>query len=321
MAKAREKAVEVRNWIEEGLDPVFEKRKAAGIPSFKEAADRVYTANRKTWRNEKHEWQWKRTLEQFVYPMLGDIRVCDISGPMVRNVLAPIWLTKPETARRVRQRIGAVLDWAYSSGYRETEAPMRSITKGLPRQPKKDRHHPAMPYSDVSAFLTELRSRTTVGRLALEFAVLTAARSGEVREARWDEFDFDRNLWVIPAERMKADREHVVPLAAAALNVLKRCECFRVDGDALTFPGSRFGYPLSDMTLMKVLRDMKRPFTVHGFRSAFRDWESEETAYPGELAEAALAHAVKDRTEVAYRRGNLLEKRRKLMADWALYCA
>ncbi|WP_380873235.1 tyrosine-type recombinase/integrase [Sphingomonas sp. DBB INV C78] len=284
LAQARQKASEVRGWMEEGLDPVFEKRKAGGIPTFKEAAAKVYAANRKTWRNEKHEWQWKRTLEQFAYPMIGDIRVSDISGPIIRNVLAPIWLSKPETARRVRQRIGAVLDWAYSNGYREAEAPLRSVTKGLPRQPKKDGHHAAMPYAEVASFLSELRQRTTMGRLAVEFAVLTAARSGEVREAAWEQFDLERKLWTIPADRMKAGREHVVPLSGASLEVLERCACFRTKGEHLVFRGTRQRQPLSDMTLMKVLRDMKKPFTVHGFRSAFRDWVSEETTFAGELA-------------------------------------
>lgn len=319
LAQARERATQVRNWVEHGLDPVFEKRKARGIPTFKEAAAKVFAANRKTWRNEKHEWQWKRTLEQFVYPTLGDIRVCDITGPMIRNVLADIWLSKPETARRVRQRIGAVLDWSFANGYRETEAPMRSITKGLPRQPRASGHHAAMPYTDVSGFMTSLRTKETMGRLALEFAILTATRSGEVRLARWPEIDFAKKLWTIPPDRMKAGREHVVPLTAPALALLKKCLPLKTEATGLIFAGTT-GQALSDMTLIKVLRDMKLAVTVHGFRSTFRDWVSETTSYPGDLAEAALAHAVKDKTEAAYRRGTLLDKRRALMAEWATYC-
>lgn len=321
LSKARERARQIREWVEDGLDPVFEKRKAAGIPTFKEASKKVVELHRKTWRNEKHEAQWLRTLEMFAWPTLGDIRVSEITGPMVRNVLAEIWLTKPETARRVRQRIGAVLDWAYASGYREAEAPMRSISKGLPRQPKKgDQHFAAMPYAEVPAFMPRLRERESFSRLALQFAILTAARSGEVRGATWDEIDFDAALWTLPAERMKAKREHVVPLSGPAVRILRRCKQLRSGDERLIFPGSRPKQPMSDMTLTKLMREMEVPFTVHGFRSAFRDWASEETEVQGEVAEAALAHAVHDKTEAAYRRGNLLEKRKLLMAEWGRYC-
>lgn len=320
LALARERAREVRSWMEQGLDPVFEKRKAAGIPTFREAAAKVLALNKKTWRNEKHEAQWLRTLERFAFPTLGEIRVSEITGPMVRNVLAEIWLSKPETARRVRQRIGAVLDWAYASGYRETEAPMRSISKGLPRQPKKTGHFAAMPYSEVAAFMAKLRQRESFSRLALAFAILTAARSGEVRGATWEEIDFEKALWTIPAARMKAQREHVVPLSGPALRILERCAELHVANGRLIFPGSRIDQPMSDMTLTKLLREMKEPWTAHGFRSSFRDWASEETDIQGEVAEAALAHMVRDKTEAAYRRGNLLEKRRKLMENWARYC-
>jgi integrase len=240
---------------------------------------------------------------------------------MVRNVLAEIWLTKPETARRVRQRIGAVLDWAYASGYRETEAPMRSISKGLPRQPKKgDSHFAAMPYAEVPPFMTRLKERESFTRLALQFAILTAARSGEVRGATWDEIDFDAALWTIPADRMKAKREHVVPLPEPAVRVLRRCSQLRSGDEQLIFPGIRPRQPMSDMTLTKLLRELKVPVTVHGFRSSFRDWASEETDVQGEVAEAALAHTVPNKTGAAYRRGSLLEKRRALMRDWARFC-
>jgi integrase len=321
LSVARDRAREVRTWVELGLDPVFEKRKASGIPTFREATAKVFAANRKTWRNEKHEGQWLRTLESFAFPNIGDIRVSEITGPMIRNVLAEIWLTKPETARRVRQRIGAVLDWAFASGYRETEAPMRSITKGLPRQPKKDGHFAAMPYADVAAFMVRLRERESFSRLALQFAVLTAARSGEVRGAAWTEIDIKNALWTIPKERMKAQREHVVPLSKPALRIIERCRELRTRDCPLIFPGMKGDKPLSDMTLTKLLREMKQPYTAHGFRSAFRDWASEETDVQGEVAEAALAHMVRDKTEAAYRRGRLLEKRRKLMDDWSIYCA
>lgn len=320
LAQARERARQVRAWVEDGLDPLFERRKAAGIPTFKEATKKVLALHQKTWRNEKHEAQWLRTLEVYAWPALGDIRVSEITGPMVRNVLAEIWLTKPETARRVRQRIGAVLDWSYASGYRDAEAPMRSISKGLPRQPKKEGHFAAMPYAEVAAFMKRLRERESFSRLALQFAILTAARSGEVRMAEWDEIDFEHQLWTIPAERMKAKREHVVPLSKPALRILQRCKELRLRNEPLIFPGSRSKQPMSDMTLTKLLREMEVPYTAHGFRSSFRDWASEETEVQGEVAEAALAHMVRDKTEAAYRRGNLLEKRRHLMAGWGCYC-
>lgn len=319
LASARERARQVRSWMELGLDPAFERKKAAGIPTFREAAVKVLAAQRKSWKNKKHELQWSSTLEAYAFPRIGDVKVSDITGPMIRDLLAPIWLTKPETARRVRQRVGAVLDWAYASGYRESEAPMRAITKGLPRQPKKDQHFAAMPYEKVAAFIIDLRKRESFSRLALEFAILTAARSGEVRGCTWDEVDLENALWTLPKERMKADREHVVPLTAPALALLTRCAEHRQPGCDYVFPGTGWRSPLSDMTLTKLLKQMGQPYTVHGFRSSFRDWVSEETNHPSDVAEAALAHAINNKTEAAYRRGKLLQKRRVMMADWSAY--
>jgi integrase len=318
---ARERASEIRTWVEIGLDPLFERRKAQGIPTFREAAAKVLAQHRKTWRNEKHEKQWLSTLEAYAFPHIGNVQVSEITGPMIRNVLAEIWLAKPETARRVRQRIGTVLDWAYAAGYRDSEAPMRAITKGLPRQPKKDGHFAAMPFAKVPDFVPRLRLRESYSRLALEFAILTAARSGEVRLATFDEFDLSAKLWTIPKDRMKARREHVVPLCKRAVRIVERCAELRIRDCPIVFPGIRLRKPMSDMTLTKLLREMKEPYTVHGFRSAFRDWVSEETAHQSDVAEAALAHMVRDKTEAAYRRGNLLEKRRVLMNDWAAYCS
>ncbi|MEG8219512.1 integrase arm-type DNA-binding domain-containing protein [Sphingomonas sp. HH69] len=320
LAQARERAREIRTWMELGLDPLFERKKAQGIPTFREATAKVLAAHSKSWRNEKHESQWLQTLTSYAFPQIGDVKVSEITGPMIRNVLSEIWLSKPETARRVRQRIGTVLDWAYACGYRENEAPMRAISKGLPRQPKKDGHFAAMPYTQVPAFMVRLRDRESYSRLALEFTILTAARSGEVRGALWEEIDFELKLWTIAKDRMKASREHVVPLCPRAVHILQRCAELRVQNDVIIFPGMRGNKPMSDMTLTKLLKEMKQPYTAHGFRSAFRDWISEETDHPRDVAEAALAHAVKDKTEAAYRRGNLLEKRRRLMIDWATYC-
>jgi len=247
--------------------------------------------------------------------------VSDIGAPEIRDVLAPIWLSKPETARRVRQRIGTVLDWACVKGFRASEAPLRSLSKGLPRQPRKDRHFAAMSYIDVPEFIEQLQERESVGRLALEAVILTASRSGEVRFARWPELDLDAALWSIPADRMKMQRPHVVPLSQQAIRVFQRAEKFRVPATELIFPGQKSKKPLSDMTLLKILRDMDLEVTVHGFRSAFRDWAAEQTDFPGEVAEAALAHAVSNKAEAAYRRTDFLEKRRGMMRDWAHYCA
>lgn len=320
LAVAREKATIVRSQMEAGLDPVVERRKAEGIPTFREAAATVFAASQKTWRNGKHQWQWMRTLEMFAFPTIGDMRVSEITASQIHDVLAAIWLEKPETARRVRQRIGMVLDWAYSKGFRETEAPMRSISKGLPRQPRNAGHHAAMPFADLPAFLARMREKETWGRLALEAAILTAARSGEIRGATWDEIDFEAGLWTIPAGRMKAGKPHVVPLSPASRRIFERAAELRTAGARYVFHGARLDKPMSDMTLMKVLRDMAVGCTAHGFRSSFRDWVSESTNFSGDLAEAALAHAIGNRTEAAYRRGNLLEKRRTLMNAWGAYC-
>jgi integrase len=321
LAEARTRAAASRAQVEAGLDPVAQRRKAAGIPTFREAAAQVHAEHKKGWKNGKHQNQWLRTLEVYAFPTLGDRLVSEIDGPAVRDVLADIWTDKPETARRVRQRIGAVLDCAYSKGHRESEAPMRSLSKGLPRQPKKTGHHAAMPYADVPAFLDRLRERQSWGRLALEAAILTAARSGEVRGATWSEVDLEKALWVVPAARMKSGKEHAVPISPAALRVFQRAHELRTEGCPFVFHGAKRDKPMSDMTLMKVLRDMGESVTAHGFRSSFRDWVSEETQFSGDLAEAALAHAIPDKTEAAYRRGNLLEKRRGLMDAWGKFCA
>jgi integrase len=213
-----------------------------------------------------------------------------------------------------------VLDWAYASGMRPTEAPMRSVSRVLPRQPKKDGHFAAMPYDAVPSFLVHLHARLSAPRLALEFLILTATRSGEVRGARWDEIDLEAKLWTIPASRMKVGKEHVVPLSAAVIDVLGRTSQFHAPCSNLLFPGRDVRRPLSDMTLLKILRYADLPYTVHGFRSAFRDWIAEQTSYPGEVAEAALAHTVANKVEAAYRRTNYLEKRREMMVDWATFC-
>lgn len=321
LTEARTKAREYRRLIAQGIDPVAEKKKEkVVIPTFRAAAEQVHAEHKASWKNGKHQAQWITTLETYAYPFIGDRLVNDIEGPQIRKALLPIWLSKPETARRVRQRIGAVLDWAYVNGLRDSEAPMRSLAKGLPRQPKDDGHFAAMPYTEIPAFLGKLRDRSSVGRVAMEVLILTAARSGEIRGATWSEFDLAKALWSIPATRMKMGRPHFVPLAPQVLDALGRAKAFSAPCTDLVFPGMKLKTPMSDMTLLKILRDMETGTTVHGFRSAFRDWVADMTNYPGEVAEAALAHANSNKVEAAYRRTDFLEKRKALMAEWAVYC-
>ncbi|WP_048887027.1 tyrosine-type recombinase/integrase [Aurantiacibacter atlanticus] len=321
LAEARELAIDMRRDIQRGIDPIEErKRQKIEILTFKAAAEKVHTEQKATWKNGKHQDQWIKTLETYAFPKLGDRLVNDIEGPLIREVLLDFWLEKPETARRVKQRIGVVLDWAYANGMRATEAPMRSLSRALPRQPKQDGHFAAMPYEDVPTFLKHLNKRTSVARHALEFLILTASRSGEVRGAKWAEINLDAKLWTVPAERMKVGKEHVVPLTDATIDVLERARPYYAECSDLVFPGRNVLRPMSDMTLLKILRYAKLPFTVHGFRSAFRDWAAEKTSYPGEVAEAALAHTAGNKVEAAYRRTNYLEKRRELMREWSGFC-
>lgn len=322
LKEAREAAFATRQKIAQGIDPVAErKQERQVIPTFRKAAEMVHEEHEKAWKNGKHQNQWIATLKTYAFPKMGDRLVSEIEGPLIRDVLAPIWLSKPETARRVRQRIGTVLDWSYARGFRATEAPMRSLSKGLPRQPKKDNHFAALPYASVPDFIEKLSARESVGRVALEALILTAARSGEIRGATWSELDLEAALWTIPAERMKMGRVHVVPLAPQAVAVFERAKKFKAGASDLVFPGQNVKKPLSDMTLLKILRDMDLAVTVHGFRSAFRDWVAEQTDYSGEIAEAALAHTVSNKVEAAYRRTDFLDKRRLLMRDWAAFCS
>jgi integrase len=321
LSLARDRAAEVRAQVESGLDPVQERQKAAGVPTFRVAAALVHGEHKKGWKNGKHRDQWLATLKTYAFPIMGDLPVNKIETGHIRDVLGPIWLDKAETARRVRQRIGTVLDFAVGKNWRAHPIDMRTVTKALPRQPKKDGRFEAMPYAEVPAFLQSLRERTSMGRLALEALILTAVRSGEVRGARWSELDLEAGLWTIPADRMKAGKEHVVPLSPEALDVFNRAKALRLADSELVFAGLKRGRPLSDMTLTKVLRDAGRAETTHGFRSSFRDWAAEQSNMAGEVAEAALAHAIPNKVEAAYRRTNYLEKRRDLMARWGRYCA
>jgi integrase len=321
LADARKARDLVRGQFEAGLDPVVERKKAGGIPTFRVAAATVHKAQAKAWSKGKHQAQWINTLETYAFPVIGDLPVNKIDRHAILDVLLPIWIDKNETARRVRQRIGAVLDWAFVKGYRETEAPMRALSKGLPRVTAARGHHEAMPYADVAGFMARLRAGDdTMGRLALEALILTAARSGEVRGATWDELDLEASLWSIPAERMKRKKPHAIPLSSAAVAVFKRALALRTGDASLVFPGLVKDKSISDATMAKVLKSMGETAKPHGFRSSFKDWAGEVGGFPNELSEAALAHAIGNKSEAAYRRGNLLERRRVMMAAWADYC-
>ena len=286
-----------------------------------ELADEVVAEQSKGFRNEKHKAQWAMTLTVYAEPLRSK-PVDKIETADVLAVLKPIWLEKPETASRVRGRIERVLNAARAKGFRMGENPAAwrgHLDNLLPKQSKLSRgHHAALPYAEVPAFLVRLREREAIAALALEFAILTAARSGEVLGGRWDEIDLDAKVWTIPAERMKAAREHRVPLSDPALSILAKLLPLRVS--ALVFPGQRRGRPLSVMAMEMLLRRMGVDVTVHGFRSSFRDWSGNETHFPRELAEHALAHVIGDRAEQAYRRGDALDKRRPMMAAWAAFC-
>jgi integrase len=329
---ARERAAEQRLKLLDADDPI-ELRKAermaklaasTTVMSFKEAADQYIKAHRASWKNVKHAGQWEATLKTYVYPVFGDLAVSRVDIALVMKVLEPIWSAKPETASRVRGRIESVLDWAKARHLRDGENPARwkgYLDKLLPARNKvaKVKHHAALPYPETGAFIRDVRELDGNGVRALEFAILTATRTGEVVGALWQEIDLDGAMWVIPEARMKAGKEHRVPLSGCAIEILQALP--REDGNPYVFIGDRKGKPLSNMALLMTLRRMGRTdLTTHGFRSTFRDWAAEQTAYPNEMLEMALAHTVSDKTEAAYRRGDMVEKRRRLMADWAKYC-
>lgn len=321
LADAREQAATFRKIARAGGDALAERRKArTTAPTFSRAAELVFADQKASWRNEKHAQQWMNTLRQYVFPVIGQRRVDQIDTPDLLKVLSPIWLAKPETARRIRQRIGVVLDWAKAAGHRAGENPISGVTKGLPKQTDRNQHFAAMPYADVPAFMKRLRSAENrgIGSLAFEFLILTACRTGEVLGATWSEFDLEQAVWVIPADRMKAKREHRVSLPPRCVEILRRVQQLTTDNEFVF--GSRTGDgPLSNMVFAQTLKRMEVPFTAHGFRSSFRDWAAECTNVPREVAEMALAHTIGNKVEAAYRRGDLFEKRRELMHDWAAH--
>jgi len=321
LAAARERARELRAVAWSGGDPVAHRdREKAGALTFAEAARRVHAEHiAATSRGGKHVADWLASLERYALEALGSRPVAQIDQGEVLKVLAPIWTERPETARRVKQRIKTVMDWARSAGHRSTGNPCDGIEKGLPRQRTKVAHFAALPYAELPALWPRLAEAAGMGAAALRFAILTAARSGEVRGARWDELDLEAATWTIPGERMKAGREHRVPLSSPALAEIEAARTLALRREDLAFPSQKAARPLSDMTLAAVLKRMEVAATVHGFRSTFRDWAEERTSYPHEVKEAALAHQVKSAVERAYRRTDLFERRRAMMDAWASY--
>jgi integrase len=322
LARARELAAEARTALAAGSDPLKSRRAERSLPSFGECADAYVQAHRATWRNEKHIAQWRMTLTNYCAP-IREMPVDEVDTEAVLKVLQPIWERLPETAKRLRGRIEKVLDAAKVRGFRTGENPARwrGHLESLLSKPKTltRGHHAALPYGKLPGFIALLRARASIAARALEFAILTACRSGEVLNARWDEFDFGQAVWIIPANRMKTGKEHRVPLSNRSIVILTSLQD---DGTSdFVFPGTAPGKALSGMAMAMQLRRMKADgITVHGFRSTFRDWASETTAFPHEVCEQALAHAIASKTEAAYRRGDLFDKRRQLMAAWADYC-
>jgi integrase len=334
LAEARKKAVDVRLLLSNGHDPLElrqqeeakrvreEKLNAARGMTFDKCAEAYIAAHDPSWKNEKHKQQWRNTIAGYVSPVFGNTPVQDIDLDLVMKVIEPIWNKKTETARRIRGRIEVILDWAKVRGYRSGENPARwrgQLDQLLPARSKLNsiKHHAALPYAEIPDFMKALRANLGNSAAALEFLILTAARTSEVIYAKWSEIDFKKKLWTVPALRMKSRREHRVPLSPAAVAILKRME--QAKGEYV-FSGRTPNSPLSNMALLMTLGRMNRAdITAHGFRSTFRDWAAESTSFPSEVVEMALAHVIEGKTEAAYRRGDLLDKRRQLMDAWGQY--
>ncbi|MCA1934771.1 MAG: integrase arm-type DNA-binding domain-containing protein [Asticcacaulis sp.] len=333
LANARRKADDLLRMVRDGIDPLAERserqaaakaRDSALVASqmtFRSAALAYIALNEGSWRNPKHRQQWSNTLSTYVFPVIGDLPVAEVDTPHVLRIIEPLWLAKPETASRVRGRIETILDSAKARGFRTGENPARwrgHIAQILPPRKRLSRgHHKALPSDEIPALMVALRKRDALAARALEFTILTAARTGEVLGADWSEIDFDNAVWTVPKERMKAGVEHRVPLSDRAAEILRTVACL---GERKVFPGER-GDALSGMAMTRLLKRMEIDVTVHGFRSSFRDWAAERTNYAHEVCEMALAHTIGNKAEAAYRRGSLFEKRRRLMDEWAVYCA
>jgi integrase len=322
LAEAREKSLAYRKMARAGVDPVAAKREAEKVvPTFAQTAEKVYASHSKGWTNAKHAEQWINSLKRYAYPHIGTMPVDQIAPSNVATTLEPIWFDKPETARRVRQRIGAVLDWSTTEGHRDGVNPVEGVKASFAKKKAgAKKHFPAMPYQEVSDFLTTLQESDTSlpTKCALEFLILTVGRTNEVIKADWQEIDIDDATWTVPASRMKRKVEHRVPLSLRALELLEAMRPVTV-GTGLVFPGDKAGEPLSDAALLKTVNRYAPKYTVHGFRSSFRDWAEERTNFTRAVCEQALSHGLKDKTEAAYNRSDLFEKRHDLMARWSDY--
>jgi integrase len=331
LADAREKAGELRKQVRAGLDPINTHRlqreqlrlQKARHVTFAQCAEQYISAHQSAWRNDKHREQWRATLRTYAFPSIGDIKVDEVDTVLVRKVLEPIWSGKPETAGRLRGRIERVLSFAKAQGLHSGENPARwkgHLDNLLPRvsKIKNVRHHPALPYVELPEFMLELRDRPTISARALEFTILTAVRTSEAINARWSEFDLNEKTWTVPPERMKTGKKHRVPLSDRAVELLR--DLPREKGSEFVFIGGREGAALSNMAMLECLRELRPGLTVHGFRSTFRTWAAERTNYPHHVCEQALAHVISDAVVRSYQRGDLFEKRRRLMHEWSRYC-
>ena len=332
LQEARARARQARQVLLDGFDPIdvkHEARKAARLEraravTFKQCADDYVMAHSGAWKNVKHKGQWQATLDTYAHPLIGDLPVASIDTTLILKILRPIWQDKPETASRLRGRIERILSWATVQHFRHGDNPARwrgHLDALLPAKAKVRavKHPPALPFAELPSFMAELRNRESLSARALEFTILTASRTGEAIGARWNEIDTKAKVWTIPPERMKAGRPHRVPLSNRVLAIL---ETLPRDRSGFVFPGASAGKPMSNMAMLELLRGMNGDgLTVHGFRSTFSDWARERTNYPRDVIETALAHTIKDKSEAAYRRGDALEKRRRLMEEWARYCS
>lgn len=317
LAEAREMALKLLRIAKAGGDPLSAKRRLQEVPNFADAALHVHRERSRSWRNRKHVAQWIGTLQTYAVPHIGTLSVDRITSSDILSLLEPIWISKPETARRLLQRIATVMDWANAAGHRTGDNPTKSVVRGLPIQTTQKQHHAALPFTELPEFMLALRAsnNSEPAKLAFEFLILTATRTNEVLRSSWKEFRED--VWTIPAERTKQRRDHRVPLTPRCLEIL-RCTKQFADGSDYVFPGRTRGKPLSSMVFLMALRrmDLGREVTGHGFRSSFTDWAHERTNYPHIVIEKALGHAIQSKTEASYRRGDLFQKRRELMMTW-----
>ena len=318
VATARKKAHQNLVLVSEGIDPIEDKKQDSVIPKFEVAARKVYEVNRPTWRNAKHAAQFITTLETYAFPVIGSVSVKEINSSHILRILSPIWVKKAETAKRVRQRLSTVFKYCVAQQWRTDDPANIAIVEALPNPKRKVQHRKSISYNDVSDFI-ETVSKSSAGlstKLGLEFLILTATRSGEVRNARWDEVN--GSVWTIPAERMKAGVAHRIPLPSRCIEILEEAKTIS-QGSCFIFEGTKPNKPLSENTFNKLMKELDLEVHAHGFRTSFRTWTQEKTNYPREIAEAALAHSLRDKAEAAYARSDLLEKRAEMMEAWAQF--